>query len=413
MDIDPHEGTREYELYQWLKFNKYQGLLLCDDIWFFKPMRDNFWYLIPSAEKLDLTRFGHWSGTGLIRFPQCKYNVQLPTATRSEVYLPNMNPEWFMPLEKSYTFVTGYFDLTKYEDASPEIKARPDSFYLQSAHTTMSLDANLIVFCEPKYRPQLAALRPKHLRAKTMYVECEFEDFRLNKHRAQIDENRKTNPVADPRNTASYYLFCMARYAMVRQAILTNPFQSTHFAWINVCIERYGYKNIIALQDVIREYRDKFSTCYIDYIPRSMVANVPEYFKWGRCSLCSGFFTGRGDYFLEFIQEIETQFLGYLNSGYGHADEQLYSPIFFRRPEIFQVYWADYGSMITNYVKIVDDVRSVIVHLMENSNKHQDYSVCYPAGKAVWTYCHSGNNETCDVLGDLKYRYCWMFLTSL
>lgn len=68
LDIDPHEGTREYNFYIWLRENKYQGIVICDDIVNFKEMRDNFWDKVAPQHKMDITKFGHWSGTGLIYF---------------------------------------------------------------------------------------------------------------------------------------------------------------------------------------------------------------------------------------------------------------------------------------------------------------------------------------------------------
>lgn len=68
LDIDPHEGTREYEFYLWLRDNNYQGIVVCDDIVHFKEMRDNFWDKVAPEHKMDVTKFGHWSGTGLIFF---------------------------------------------------------------------------------------------------------------------------------------------------------------------------------------------------------------------------------------------------------------------------------------------------------------------------------------------------------
>lgn len=67
LDIDPHEGTQEYQFYKFLKEIDYKGILVCDDIHHFEGMR-KFWYFIQEDEKHDLTRFGHWSGTGLINF---------------------------------------------------------------------------------------------------------------------------------------------------------------------------------------------------------------------------------------------------------------------------------------------------------------------------------------------------------
>jgi len=115
LDIDPHEGTREYEFYLWLKAQNYQGFVVCDDIWYFKEMRDNFWYKIPAEDKLDITDLGHWSGTGILRF------------TPSELWPAVKVPD-------NWTVVTAYFDLTKMPDASASIKARPSQHYLASAN---------------------------------------------------------------------------------------------------------------------------------------------------------------------------------------------------------------------------------------------------------------------------------------
>ena len=67
IDIAQHEGIMEYEFYCFLRDKNYQGLLIADDIWHFKGMRDHFWCHIPSYQKCDVTKYGHWSGTGIIK----------------------------------------------------------------------------------------------------------------------------------------------------------------------------------------------------------------------------------------------------------------------------------------------------------------------------------------------------------
>lgn len=67
VDIDPHDGYLEYELYSWLKRNKYNGIVLYDDI-NFPGMQMNFWNKIPDSDKQNITHLGHYSGTGLILF---------------------------------------------------------------------------------------------------------------------------------------------------------------------------------------------------------------------------------------------------------------------------------------------------------------------------------------------------------
>ena len=68
LDVDPHNGTMEYDFYKFLKDINYQGFLICDDVHHFAEMRDNFWNKIPASEKVDLTKYGHWSGPGVVVF---------------------------------------------------------------------------------------------------------------------------------------------------------------------------------------------------------------------------------------------------------------------------------------------------------------------------------------------------------
>ena len=381
LDIDPHEGTRELVFIDWLRDQGYKGFVLCDDIWYFKEMRDNFWYKVPGSEKVDVTSLGHWSGTGVIRF-----EGSADEATMA------LWPSHMSERPSNWTVVTAYFDLTKMPDASISIKSRPSTHYLENAKATMATEQNLMIFCEPESVEALKAMRPKHLLADhTHFVPMSFEDFPMTKFRAQIQENRRRNPYHfDDRNTASYYLLCMARYAMLKIAMDTNPFASTHFAWLNICIERMGWRNLAALESVWRENREKFSTCWIDYQPEPLVRNIPEYFKWGRCGMCSGFFTGYGKYMRAFCDAMESKFSTTLEAGYGHADEQLFSMVYFDDKSIFDVYYGDYREMVTNYVAPVDKphepVRLLVTHALDNG----DAEAAARGATAVWEAWKAG-----------------------
>lgn len=390
MDVDPHNGSMEIDMYEWLKSVGYKGFVICDDIWFFKEMRDNFWYKIPAEERYDLTDLGHWSGTGIISFD--------PATT----FPKRDNSDW--------TLVTAYFDLTKCPDASVEINKRGADHYLTHAVSTMCLPYNLVVYCESENVEKLRAMRPKHLLEKTRFVERSFDELRFHKNGADLGEtfadyrqriwkNRKEHPYNfDNRNTASYYLFCMARYMMLKETIQRNDFGSTHFAWINICIERMGYKNVQRLDEALAVKRDKFSTCYIDYIPESLIRNTAEYYKWGRCSMCSGFFTGNAEYMFKACDLIENKFLEYLEKGYGHADEQLFSPVYFENKDIFEHYYGDYQQMITNYVFIYEACEPPIKNFVRSSYRHGDRAKCKEACAFIWRSLEAG---TCSP--DPKY----------
>lgn len=364
IDIDPHEGTRELELVQWLEAHNYRGIIVLDDIWYFKQMRDNLWYKIPPRFRTDVTDLGHWSGTGIVSFAE---PIELESRWQTD----------------NWTLVTGYFDLTQKDDATNEIRARPVEHYLdQHGVSTLSLDKNLIVFCDPHLEAKVWSMRPPWLHSRTRLYTTDFEELPLTKHRARIIENRRGySPCpTDPRNNASYYLFCMARYAMLKMAIETNDFKSTHFAWINICIERMGYNNLVRLNEALGQQRDKFSTCWIDYVSRGLTEDLPAYFDGpnclGRCSMCSGFFTGREDFMRQVCDQLEHEFVRCCDAGYGHADEQLFPITYYKHPELFDWYVGDYQQMITNYARVHENPEAPFRNLITNSFSAGDYDVC-------------------------------------
>jgi len=394
LDIDPHEGEREYHLLAWLRSAGYRGLIVLDDIWYFKGMRENLWYALESRHKSDATALGHWSGTGLVSFHDS------PPA--GDGIVPRGSTA-------NWTLVTGYFDLTRRTDANAAIQARPREHYLEEhAASTLSLDQNLIVFCDPGQEHQILDMRPGWLHERTRVVPMDFDAFPLTRYWPEVVRSRGGHGACarDPRNTASYYLFCMARFAMLKQAIEDNPFQSTHFGWINICIERMGWQNVASLDAALAVQREKFSTCYIDYVPQATLGSLPAFFgadgcrdpngPCGRCSMCSGFFTGHATHMRAVADLVEQKFVECLAQGYGHADEQLLALVHADHPELFEWYPGDYGEMITNYAGVKANAESPLRNLVRHSLEAEDWATCAHAASLVWDAYRAGRCTLSD-----------------
>ena len=368
MDVDPHNGTMEIDMYNYLEYIGYKGFVVCDDIWHFKDMRDRFWYKIPYYNKYDLTELGHFSGTGIFTF---NTKIRFELLDDSEV---SFQDEKKNDYNNNWTLVTAYFNLTKCKDASYEINKRDSEYYMSHSLSTLNLPYNLVIYCDPESYEIIHKHRPEYLGNKTSYVIREFDEMiikgkTVSELREIVIENRLNKPYEfDNRNTASYYLFCMARYTMLKEVITINRFNSTHFGWINFCIERMGISNVYRLNESLALNRDKFSTCYIDYVPYELIKNTHEYFRYGRCSMCSGFFTGNTKYMYDVCDLIQNKFVEFLNLGYGHADEQLYSPVYFENPDLFEHYYGDYNQMVTNYKQINENINAPYENCIKNSN---------------------------------------------
>jgi len=388
IDVDPHEGSREYALVDWLLCNAYRGIIVLDDIWYFKSMRDRLWYRIDDRHKIDVTHVGHWSGTGVVSLGEelsCEGSHRAVDTA-------------------NWTLVTGYFDLTTRPDATAALRSRSPSYYLDDhSASVLGLEQNLVVFCEPKNEAKIWTLRPARLHDRTRVVVQQFEDFPLTQYADRILANRGGGPCpSDPRNTASYYLFCVARFAMLRRAIADRSFGSSHYAWINVCIERMGYQNLAYLQEALAQQRDKFSTCYIDYVDEKTTRNLIDNFGpscRGRCTMCSGFFTGDAFHMQAVCDRVEKKFVECLEAGYGHADEQLINLVYFDAPDLFDWYLGDYQEMITNYARVRTRPERPLHQVIKNSYAARDWRVCARACGLLWDSHHSGACRLAD--GDL------------
>lgn len=386
LDIDPHEGSQEFEFYEWLKQENYRGLLLLDDIHYFKGMRDNCWYKIPSEEKRDLTGLGHWSGTGLVRFDRDEELL---------VINPHFHPRLgnvSVSSTKKWTVVTAFFDLTKRPDANEHIRKRDSHHYLDHAAMTMAIDQPLVLYCDPEMIDQFRSMRPVHLLKQTRFIPIEFDDLDfVRRYYDRVVAARKTTGYnADPRNTPSYYLFCMIRYELLMRTMSDNPFDATHFAWCNICIERMNWRNMIFFPSIWQEFRQKFSTCYIDYQPESLVIENPKiYYQYGRCGMCSGFFTGSRSYMLRVCEEMVRAFVDMLEMNLGHADEQLLSIVYFRHPSLFQFYIGDYQEMIVNYGWINENPQKPIRNFFKNLYKSGEQRPLLYSTTRQWLVAHS------------------------
>jgi hypothetical protein len=88
--------------------------------------------------------------------------------------------------------------------------------------------------------------------------------------------------------------------------------------------------------------------------------------------MCSGFFTGAKAQFQTFCEAVLAKFSEVTAAGYGHADEQLFSLVFFEKPEIFDVYLGDYTEMIVNYGWVRQRPEEPVHNVLRNLHVSQE-----------------------------------------
>ena len=69
IDVDPHDGSAEEEMFEFLEEKEWKGIVLLDDIGPQWPEIEDFWNRI-TFPKINVTEVGHMSGTGLVNFDE-------------------------------------------------------------------------------------------------------------------------------------------------------------------------------------------------------------------------------------------------------------------------------------------------------------------------------------------------------
>ena len=265
----------------------------------------------------------------------------------------------------SSTIVTMFFNLKKLPDSTESL--RPLEFYLEHGKKTLELPYPMILFCDDETRPLLEKIR---CNLPTIYIEKNITEYDYFKELyPKVVENRKVIASPDPRNTSSYFLTSLFKIHALSLAKEGNYFPDTsHYFWIDL-----GGSHIMrgfpdAVYKILDNPRPKISCGYIHYRSDSELYPMKEFMKnGGKCCIGSGCFSVETSYIERFHISMFDILNEQISLGVGHAEEQCMVYSYSKHPEWFNLYFADYYSLITNYHRTVEDIQCVQNNFIRNA----------------------------------------------
>ena len=126
------------------------------------------------------------------------------------------------------TLVTACYDMHKYNP-----KCRTTAECLHLIDPLLQIPVYLVIYGSKTTMPAIRARRHKY-DAITKYIEIELEDLWSYQFLPQVKENRaKYWPTRDERTCAESHIICCNKFDFVLETISINPFNTTHFGWID------------------------------------------------------------------------------------------------------------------------------------------------------------------------------------
>ena len=236
------------------------------------------------------------------------------------------------------TFVTSFIDLNTTEDRPLN---RDTNFYIKKGKELLSNPYPFIVFID-KITYELIDIK----RDNILFHIISLSDLNLPNKDIMLPANRNL------KKDTFYYLSIMCKKTFfIKKAIEMNPFNSTHFSWID-----FGILHIIKNDNEMNKFHKSLERisnykCNKIRIPGCIHPDYIEFLSnriiW---SFCGGFFCGDKESLLIFCNETENIVSLLEKHNFLLWEVNIWLLIYKKNPELFDWYPGDHNStMLINF----------------------------------------------------------------
>lgn len=258
----------------------------------------------------------------------CATNPRTLTTWNPDLHTEPRDPE-------NMTVVTGFLKLKKRRGP----KSGSASYdYLVKSKDTLSLRQNMVIYLSAEIIPQVRDFRKKlGLLHKTKIVKIDENDLYMIDELEKVEANTLKNK--SPYTMAKYIMAVNSRYGYLERAIDKNYFNTDYFSWMDFSgghIIKFPKNPVIAYGR-----KDKVRICWICRY------KTEKGFTYNHQVLGGGFFMAHKDTMKKYCRIHDKEFRKLVEKGHNINDDKMCFLIFERYPELFDIYYSAYATMLT------------------------------------------------------------------
>jgi hypothetical protein len=355
----------------------------------------------------------------------------------------------------SCTLVTACFDLHKY---NPKCRTTEECLHL--IDPLLQIPVYLVIYGSKTTIPAIRARRHKY-DAITQYIEMEIEDLWTYQFLDQVKQNRaKYWPTRDERTCAESHIICCNKFDFVMETISINPFNTTHFGWIDAYLGTPLHQTPIASlsQAYPNTEHHRCTSAPDTSTPAANTAGVPhglricenytqttiprilrtiadewksskfhiqilnacekrfkepqhkrEYYNQYRWITCGGFFVTAPDAGIAILSRLKEIFVETTMAGYGHGEEMFYLEVLDEYKDQIRGTYGDYGQILDNFIYPTRNIEYVFHTIMANYQRY-GYHAEYAAAAAQ---LKESADKSWVIIDDDTYRTIEKYNTTL
>ena len=319
------------------------------------------------------------------------------------------------------TLVTACYDMHKYNP-----KCRTTAECLHLIDPLLQIPVYLVIYGCKTTMSAIRARRQKYA-AITKYIEIELEDLWSYQFLPQVKENRaKYWPTRDERTCAESHIICCNKFDFVLETMSINPFNTTHFGWIDAYLgssQVHRESPLMSLSKLATSETDRLKEAHHgpqalkeaplqgtlrppslriceNYtnttVPRILrtiadewnssqfhiqILNVcdkrfkepqykREYYNQYRWLVCGGFFVTSQEAGVPILSRLKEIFVETTMAGYGHGEEMFYLEVLDEYKEQIRGTYGDYGQMLDNFIYPTRNAEYIYHVIMANYQRY-------------------------------------------
>lgn len=255
-------------------------------------------------------------------------------------------------MDTSLTLVTGFWDI--YRENWHEY-SRPKSMYFNNAKRMLTIKHPLIIFIQPKFVNWVKGNR-KQYSDYTIIVPLEITSlhyFNLkDKIKSIMDSESYKKGLADksvPEVWNPFYdIVIWSKLPLVVRAIKMNPFNSTHFGWIDFGIHTHGLKDYHLHTKILSNVPNNIRILAISK-PESHDLVIEKFFKSHKPTLLATVFTGSTENIIKFDKMADEVILQAIKLNVVDCEQSIYAICYLKNPSMFDLYYGNYSDLVDKY----------------------------------------------------------------
>lgn len=281
------------------------------------------------------------------------------------------------------TLTTACFDLTKYHS-----KCRPLDVSIENMKSLLKSNCYLVIYTDQYFIDLIKDARSE-FNSITKYIVLEFEEIEPYKYIDLVKKNReKYWPSKDERTCAETHLLQSNKSNFVLQTMESNPFNTTHFGWIDSNIGQNFDKicnnfNEKLLMDILSINDDKFHMQILNVTNKQYKTNKREYYEQYRWVMCGCLFITEKEIGKKILNRLNEIFIDTTLMGYGHGEEMYYLEILDEFYDNIEKSYGDYGQIINNFINPVHNLNYIYYFIINRYFNNKYYRECYDCCKKV------------------------------